>query len=255
MGAVYTNNKSLIHDYPAEDQGILQDILVDPSQQSPTYTMASLTADEVTTILKKLDSMAPGWSPQVTLMATEAAYAVIKAVQLVKAQTKQQFRGIFAQGAALDMRWLRAKDIGNTILNGPVAATLGIYGGASPPAGGYVSTYLATLASQSTNHLVPSQTMLLYGALVYMGFIDPTEVPVVDAIRFTLYGVTTPTQTSDFKMIKTFDSNELPSWKLEKPIIIPPLGVQVVDVFANRAGDTKVQPVAVLIGRSQDLGL
>lgn len=253
MGAIYEKNRQLEHDWPAVDQGPMEDILVDPSQQAPTFTMASLTRDEVSTILKKLDSLAPGWGPQVTLMLTEGAYAVIKAVQLVKAQTKQQFRGIFAQGAALDLRLLRAKDIGNTILNGPVAATRGIYGGVTPPGGGYVSTFLATFAAQATNNMVPLQTMSLYGAMVYFGFIDPIEVPPVDAARFTLYGVTVPAQSADFKTIKTFNSNEVPAVKLEKPILVPPLGVQTLDVWSYRAGDSRIQPIAVVVGRSQDL--
>jgi hypothetical protein len=253
MGAIYEKNRGLEHDWPAVDQGPLEDILVDPSQQAPTFTMAGLTRDEVSTILKKLDSLAPGWGPQVTLMLTEGAYAVIKAVQLVKAQTKQQFRGIFAQGAALDLRLLRAKDIGGPILNGPATVNLGLYNGVTPPGAGYPSTFLTTFAAKATNNLVPAQTMLLYGAMVYFGFIDPIEVPPVDAVRFTLYGVTVPAQSADFKAIKTFNSNEIPAVKLEKPVLVPPLGVQALDVWSYRAGDSRIQPIAVVVGRSQDL--
>ena len=252
MGAVYTQNKSLEHAYDAVDQGKIEDILIDPSQQSPTYTLASLSHDEVTTILKKLDSLAFGNSPQVTLMLAEGAYAVIKAAQLVKAQSKQQFRGEFAQGAALDMRFLRPKDAGNIILSPAStvgAGATGLYAGLA----GSVYTWLHAGVVNTTYALIPSQTMELYAAVVYLGFIDPIEVPSVEAFRYTLYGVVVPAQSCDFKMIKTFGTNELPAVKLEKPIIIPPLGIQALDVYSYRTGDDKIQPVAIVIARSQEL--
>ena len=252
MGSVWKNNQDLAVAWPAVDQGKLEDILIDPSQQSPTYTLASLTQDEAITILKKLDSLAPGWSPQITAMLTEGAYAVIKLVQLVKAQTKQQFRGFFAQGAALDLRLLRAKDIGGPILNGGLTATSGIYGGVTPPGAGYPCTYLNTFVAKTTQNLIPSQTMLLYGGCVHFGFIDPIEVPPIDAVQWTLYGVAVPLQSTEFKAIKTIDSNELPVAKLEKPIIVPPLGIQQLTVFPYRSGDSKIQPITVVCGRAQD---
>jgi hypothetical protein len=250
MGIVYTNNMALCTAYPAVDQGPIQDILIDPSQQSPTYTMASLTGDESTTIIKKLDSLATGFSPQIALMMAEGAYAVIKAVQLVKAQTKQQFRGEFAQGAALDLRFLRPKDIGGTILNPAATALKGLYGGVSAAV---YSWFTQGLVAAATNTLVPSQTMELYAAIVYLGFINPIEVPSQEAYQYTLFGVSVPAQSMDFKMIKTFGVNEVPSVKLEKPIIVPPLGVQALSTYSFRNGDDRTQPVAILIARAQEL--
>lgn len=257
MGTVYLANTkpgkdNLVHDYPAVNQGPLQDILIDPSQQEPTFTMAALSSDEANTILKKLDSMAPGWSPQVTLMLAEGAYAVMKAVQLVKAQTQQKFRGIFAQGAALDMRWLRPLDVGGTILNPAATASKGLYGGTSAA----VYTWQTTgLTANASNSIIPSQTMELYAAIVYLGFINPIEVPSQSAYQFTLYGVTVPAQSMEYDTIKTFGVNELPAVKLEKPIIVPPLGVQALNTYSFRAGSDNTQPVAILIARSQELTL
>lgn len=255
MGQVYNSNKSLEHAYPAVDQGPIEDILVDPSQQTPTYTMASLTQDEVTTILKKLDAFAFGNSPQISLMLTEGAYAVIKAVQLVKAQSKQQFRGEFAQGSALDMRFLRPKDVGGIILSPAStigAGATGLYAGAA----GSVYTWLHTGVVNTSYQLIPTQTMELYAAVVYLGFINPIEVPSVDAFQFTLYGVAVPAQSMDFKLgEKTFGANEVPAIKMEKPVIVPPLGVQRLDVMNYRSGDDKTQPVAIVVARSQELTL
>ncbi len=265
MGVVYTQNQALEHAYPAVDQGPLEDILIDPSQQSPTYTMASLTKDEVTTILKKLDSLAFGNSPQVALMLAEGAYAVIKAVQLVKAQSKQQFRGEFAQGAALDLRLMRPKDVGGIILSPastPGAGATGLYGGVAPlPGTSGVYTWLHTHVVVSnvttTPHLVPSQTMELYAALVYLGFINRIEVPKVDAFQSTLYGVAVPAQSADFQASdKTFGGfGEVPAVKLEKPVIVPPLGIQALDVCAYASGDDRIQPIAILVARAQELTL
>lgn len=252
MGDVYTRNKGLEHAYAAEDKGALNDFLVDPSQVNPEFALAALGQDEVTAILKKLDSLAPGWSPQVTMMMAEGASAVIQAVRLVKAQSKQPFRGIFAQGAALDLRLLRPKDVGGVILRGPaVAGALGLYTGA----GGAVYTWLYGFTVNTIIRMVPSQTMEQYAALVYLGFIDPIEVPPAEAFQFTLTNVPVSAQSCDFRMIKTFNSNELPVVKLEKPIIVPPMGQQSLDLYPWRTGDGKVQPVAILVARAQELTL
>ncbi len=265
MGQVWEKNRTLAVSYPAVDQGPIEDILIDPSQQTPTYTMASLTADEATTILKKLDALAMGNSPQVSLMLSEGAYAVIKAVQLVKAQSKQQFRGEFAQGSALDLRFLRPKDVGGVILSPastPGAGATGLYGGVAPLPGTsgvytWLHTHVSTFNVTATPHLVPSQTMELYAALVYLGFLNRIEIPCVDAFQFTLYGVAVPAQSCDFQISdKTFGGfGEVPAVKLEKPIIVPPLGVQALDVCAYRSGDDRIEPVAILIARAQELTL
>ena len=250
MGTVYNQNAGLIKDYAAEPTGVVTDYLIDPSQPSAQYDLAALTTDEVTTILKKLDSMTPGWGPQATMMVAEGAFAVLQAVRLVKAQAKQNFRGIYAQGGSLDLRWLRPKDVGGAILRGSAAAgALGLYAGA----GGAVYTWLSTLVVNTTNHMIPSQTNELYAAVVYLGFIDPIEVSAIDQVQFTLYGVSVTPQQADFKMLRTFDSNDTPAAKLEKPIIVPPLGTQALDVYSYRSGDTKIQPVAILVARASEL--
>ncbi len=253
MGSVYTSNKALEHDYVTEDAGMLNDFLVDPSKDKPQFSLAKLSLDEVTAILKKLDSLAPGWSPQITLMLAEGAAAVIQAVRLVKALSKQEFRGIFAQGNGLDLRLLRPKDIGGAILRGTAAAgTLGLYGGG----GGAVYTWYYTgSVSNVTNHVFTSQTMEDYGALVYLGFIDPIEVPPIEAFQFTLNGIPVSAQSCDFKMIKTFNSNELPVVKVEKPIIVPPMGQQALDMYPYRTGNTRIQPVGILVARFVEMTL
>ncbi len=252
MGVVYSQNKALEHAYPAVDQGTIEDILIDPSQQTPTYTMASLSQDEVTTILKKLDSLAFGNSPQVSLMMSEGAYAVIKAVQLVKAQSKQQFRGEFAQGAALDLRFLRPKDVGGIILSPAStfgAGATGLYSGLAAS----VYTWLHAGVAITTYQLIPSQTMELYAAVVYLGFVNPIDVPKVDAYQFTLYGVQVPAQSCEFRFMKTFGVNELSAVKMERPVIVPPLGIQALQVYQSITGDDKIQPIAIVIARAQEL--
>ncbi len=252
MGIVWKLNAELARDWPNEDQGSLKDFLVNPSQAEPTFKLAGLTRAEAATILKKLDSLAPGWSPQVAMMLAEGAMAVIQTVRLAKYQSQQNFRGTFAQGGELDLRLLRPKDVGGAILRGTAAAgTLGLYGGT----GAAVYTWLNTVVVNTAANMIPSQTMSQWAAMCYLGFIDPIEVPPNDAHQFTLFNVAVPPQPSDFKLIKTFDANEIPVVKLEKPVIIPPLGIQALSVMPWRSGDSKIQPIAVIAARSQDLTL
>lgn len=249
MGIVYTQNKELERAYPPEPSGKLSDFLVNPSQENPTFELAGLSADESGAILKKLDSMAPGWSPQVAMMVAEGAKAVIQAVRLVKAQSKQEFRGIFGQGAGLDLRWLRPKDIGGAILSPATTTSVGLYAGT----GAAVYTWLSTLTVNTNASPIPSQTMELYAALVYFGFINPIENPPEDVVEFQLYGVTAPAQSCDFRQIKTINGNELYVARLEKPVIVPPLGIQRLRTYPTRSGDTKFQPLCIVVARAQEL--
>lgn len=251
MGAVWKNNQKLAVDYQEEPAGSLIDFVVDPSQENPTPKLGKLSTKEATAVLKRLDSMASAWCPQVSLMAEEGALAVIQGVRLLKAQPGVgEFRGIFSQGSNVNMRWLRPKDVGGAILRGTAAAgTLGLYGGG----GGAVYTWLYSFTVNNTAHMVPSQTMSQFGALVYFGFMDPIETPPVEAWQLTLSGIAFTAEPADFKMIKTFNSNELPVVKFEKPVIVGPMVQQALDVWPWRTGDGKTQPVAVLIARAQDL--
>lgn len=255
MGIVWKTNSegmgNLVHPYPEESSGKLKDCLVNPSQAEPTFKLAGLSEDEVITILKKLDSFAPGWSPQISLMFAEGAYAVIQAVRLAKYQSQQNFRGIFAQGGELDLRLLRPKDVGGAIMSSGGTSATGLYAGT----GAAVYTWLNTLVVNTTANMIPQQTMLQWAAQVYLGFIDPIEVPPIEAIQFKLYTVSIAPQPADFKLIKTLDANEIPVVKLEKPIIIPPLGQQYLDIKPYRSGDSKIQPISVIVARAQDLTL
>lgn len=250
MGIVWKMNESLAHEYPEEPQGKLKDFLVNPSQAEPTFKLAALSGDEAATILKKLDSFAPGWSPQVALMLAEGAFAVIQTVRLAKYQTQQNFRGIFAQGGELDLTMLRPKDVGGTPMRGTAAVgSLGLYGGT----GAAVYTWLRAFTVNTSANIIPSQTMSQWGAMVYLGFVDPLEVPPVGAVQPTLFSVAVPPQTLNFQLGKTFGNNELYCAKLEKPIIIPPLGIQSWALMPWRTGDGKPQPIAIIASRSQDL--
>jgi hypothetical protein len=252
MGDVWKLNQSLVRNYVDEPQGSLVDFVVDPSLPSPQTHLAALSTDEATEILKKLDSMASPWGPQVMNMVTEGASGVIAAVRWLKAQPGVGlFRGVFAQGSAMDLRWLDAKDVGGVLLRGRsvAAGTLGLYGGT----GGAVYTWLYTMAANATNTMIPMQTMDQYAAMVYFGFIDAMEVPTVSKWQLALSGVNFTIQPADFRMIKTFDGNEMPTVKFEKPVLVGPMVQQTWSLYSFRAGDTRIQPIAILVARAQDM--
>ena len=247
---VYQQNTNLIKDYVEEAREVTN-ILIQPGQMAVQQKLASLTAAEVDAILHKLDALAMSvMNEAVAIMVAEEAIGILTAVRIVKAQTKNPFAGILGAGPTLDIAWLRAKDIGGTILNKDETGSKGVHGQTNS-----TTAWLYEHTADTSTEMIPEQTMKEEAGVIHLGAMDPIEVPKLEAYLWTLAGVPTGAQSLEFRVRKGFGNNEVPIARFEKPVIVGPKGVQKLEVEPYADGDDKCQLLSLLIAQTQDLSL
>ncbi|GAH52823.1 unnamed protein product, partial [marine sediment metagenome] len=132
-------NAHLIQDYK-EETIPWGKALITPGQDTVSVKCGPLSAAEVDAILIKLDLLALNrQNPAISAILAEEADSILMAIRMVKAETKEAFRGILGAGASLDICWLRPHHVGDKyLLNSGEATTAGLWGGAN----GAVYTWL-----------------------------------------------------------------------------------------------------------------
>jgi len=251
MGIVYRENKDLVKNY-TEETLKWTEAVVECGKKEAEVKLAAFSSEEAKTLLLKLDALAlERANPLVATIVAEEANSILTLARMVKVETKQEFAGILGTGSALDITWLRAKHVGGSLLN-PLAATgKGVYGGTS----GAVLTWLRTETTTGTKTIIPDQVMAEEAGVIYLGAIDPIEVPKVDALQFKIADIPTPAQSLALKIRLSFDASTLPVVKLEKPIIVGPEKKQQMDIFWYATGDDKFEPLALLVAKAEALTL
>jgi len=252
MGKIWKERQDLIKDYPDETL-TLSNALIMPGQESAEVKVAEFSETEASLLLRKLDVMVPDRGNElVATMVAEEADSIITLARMVKDNTKDTFRGVLGAGGNLDISWLRAKMVGSAnFLNKDGTSSCGVYGGTS----GGVLTWLHTETSTGSKTIIPAQTMNQYAGLIYIGAIDPVEVPKVDAIQWTIATIPAPAQTLSFDIRKDFSDNDLPITRFEKPVVIGPEKLQKVDLHWYITGDDKFKPIAFVVAKAEVLTL
>lgn len=97
--------------------------------------------------------------------------------------------------------------------------------------------------------------MVEEAAVIHLGAIDPVEVPKLESIRFTLAGIPAPAQSLPFNIRQGFANYSLPFVRFEKPVIVGPEATQLIDVYPNLSGDSKLQLLSLVIAKAQILTL
>jgi hypothetical protein len=252
MGLVWNANKGVIQAYPEEPAKLVSNVVIDMGKPVAQVNLAPLSSDEAERLLRKLDVLAPSdLNPFIAKIVGENTEAIFTLVRMVKAEAKGEFLGHLGTGNALDIRWLRPKDVGGPILNSAAAGALGLYGGA----GGAVFTWTQTFVANTAQTMIPAQTMTEEAGCIHLGAIDPVEVPKCDAIQFYIANIVGPAQPLPFNIREGFSSNHLPIARFEQPVIIGPERTQRVDVMPNLSGDSKLQLLTLVVARAQSLVL
>ena len=249
MGLIFKSNQDLLKNF-AEADVPWKKAIIEPGQQMVKVKAAELTMDEVETVLLKLDQMAMSRQHEgIAAMLAEEADSILLAVRMVKTETKQPFLGMQALGANLDMTWLKPRHVGdNTLLNSANTAALGLYLGTNA---GVFTWDNNNLVADTWASLIPSQTMIEEAAVVHLGAIDPSAVPKINTIEFTLAGIVLPTQVLDFNIRPSLGDLSLPFVRFEKPIIVGPEKRQLIRVKPNITGGSKFQLVSLLITKGE----
>ncbi len=228
--------------------------LIDSGKTVSQITLMGLSPDEVNAICSKLDIMFNGVQNQaIANMVAEEILNILAAIEAVKWQTQSAFGGILAQGTQLDIWPLRPKDVGGTLLNPAATGSKGLYGGTTAA----VYSWLTTgLTGGTAANIIPSQIMWQYAGMIYLGGVEKMYNPIVEGIQFTLAGIASPAQPVTKSVKKTFGENsEISYFRLEKPVLIPPLKTQAVSVMPDTSGDTNFELIALVIAQSQNKSL
>jgi len=251
MGIVFQHNKPLVGTSFPEEDVTFRNALIQPGQAEVTQKAATLSAEEVERILLKLDQLAMSVQHEgIANMVAEEIDSILLTIRMVKTETKQDFMGLLGFGSQLDMRWLVPKDVGATWFTSDTGS-IGLHAGSA----GAVYTWLHTYTANTDSDIIPEQTLKEEVGLVLLGAMDTVEVPKCNKIEFTLAGIPAPAQSLPFNIRKTFGNNSLPFVRFEKPIIVGPEKKIKVEVMPNISGDSKLQLLAFVIAKAEDLAL
>ncbi len=189
---------------------------------------SALTVAEVETFVNQLEAIVhQTQSPIVKDIIARNARLILDVIRVVNVETKQGFKGMAARAGELEINYIRPRTLGKTTWLQTIAGT--------PP---------ITVAWLS-------ETTALEGeALVILGWIDPIEVPKIDAVLYTKDGDPLPVQTLPFEAkdaaIKT------PAVEQKIPVVILPKHKIKIDLNAFATGDDKIQPIGFHIRASAD---
>lgn len=226
--------------------------LLTPGRRDVEVSLADMSADEVEQIVLKLDQLALDTGHYgVAKMIAEEFRSIFMLIRRVKDEAKGSFEGILGAGSTLDMIWLRPKDVGGTLLNSAGTASKGLYGGTS----GGVFTWLNTFTANTAVDLVPSQRMTDKAGLIYLGFLDNTAIPKVNTFEPTLAGMASHAQSLALQNRQSGGLYQTPFARLEMPIVVTPRQIQQIQVMPNISGDSRLEPVALLVAEAQNLNL
>ena len=117
MGVVYQANKGLLKDY-SEETVKYSKALIEPGRKEAEVKLAPFSEAEVDALLLKLDVLAAErMNPAIAVVVAEEAESILITARMVKTDTKAEFAGILGAGSNLEIIWLRAKDVGGSLLN------------------------------------------------------------------------------------------------------------------------------------------
>jgi hypothetical protein len=241
--------------------------LIDSGKAVSQITLQNLTADEVNAIVSKLDVLFGGVANTsvvqdiksrqfIANMIAEELPNIIATVQLVKWQTQSAFGGILAQGTQLDIWPIRAKDVGGIILSNSSQAASGNATGLYANTSMTYTWMRPGLVAGVAQNIIPTQTMWQYGGMVYLGGMEREPNPIIEGIQFTLASIAAPAQPVTRNIKDSFnDNNDMSVFRLEKPVIIPPLKQQLVQIMPADSGDTNFEFIGFVVAQSQNKSL
>lgn len=231
----------LIGDH-ARKQGLIAEY---PKSTTPLAgkdrAIAGLSQAESLNIVEKLDRIFPAeQNPLVSKMVADGLPDIIRAVQAVKEESKVQYEGMTAQGVALDINLMRPGDF--TRINGATSPV------------GWLQSYTATGDTDWLGTPANDEVLSDNEAMVFLGLIDPIEVPKVSAIQFFRFDrALGPAQVLTLDIRSTFGSQQMPMYQLPRPVVMVPEDGFNVTVFVEQTGDDRLQPVGLIIARRSDI--
>jgi len=188
----------------------------------------SLKKDDVQAFVTQLEHMVhPNQSPVVYDIIARNAPLILDVIRIVNIETKQGFRGMAARAGELEINWVRPGTFGKT-------------------------TWLTSYTSTGSNTWFSETRLLEYEALIILGWIDPIEVPKIDAIYITKDGDPLPAQTMPWNAKTQLGAYQTPIVEMKLPLVVLPEHKVKIDVNVFATGDDKLEPIGFHIRRAED---
>lgn len=217
------------------------------------YACEDIPMGQVTKLGMELDALL-NWNdnPRVAEMIIRGAPRVLDAVRMVNNYTHQGFGGAAAKGQELVVNPMTTSDIleyspGSTAIASHSKYTAENWTMAIAAVG---STAWSGTSTYNNPMLVSS---LPHVAHVYLGFIDPVEVPKIDMIQFIKDGTTICREYLALNWREQFGSNTVPMHELKQPWIAHPQCNYYIAAHYFITGDDKLQPIAFVVQKADQI--
>jgi len=190
--------------------------------------VGSLKADDVKQFVVQLEHLVhPQQSPVIHDIIARNAPLILDVIRIVNLETKQGFKGMAARAGELEINWVRPGTFGKT-------------------------TWLTSYTSTGSNTWFSETRLLEYEALIILGWIDPIEVPKIDAIYITKDGDPLPAQTMPWMAKNNFGTYQTPIVEQKLPLVVLPEHKFKIEVNVFATGDDKLEPIGFHIRRAED---
>jgi len=215
-------------------------------------SMAALDIDkrEVLLLGQELDASLD-WekSPRIASMIVRGAPRLLDSIRMVNSNTKNGFKGAGARGQELVIQSIKVSDL---LKYNPSSSVLATY-----PMTTWLRTITSTGATQWSGTSNYNNVMTVdsqgYLAHLFLGFINPVEVPKLERIQLIKEGDAMVPEVLDFGIRESFSSFSTPIHELMQPWIIGPNQKYYIAAYYSIVGDDKTQPIGYTVKRASDV--
>lgn len=226
----------------AERDGLIKDYgtgTVTVGAQS--RALAAVTVQEVSEFMTKLDSQADELlNPLVARMTALDLDDILTLMRAVKEETAVEFQGMTAKGNALDIQLVRPVDL--TRIGGSTTPVTWLLNITSTGAGDWLGTS-GNEESLSRNE-----------GFIFLGAIDPVEVPKVGAIQFYRFtDALGPAQATFLRDRRSIGDFSVPAFRFPRPIYMLPEATYYARAYYEETGFDRLEPVGFHVARRADI--
>ena len=204
------------------------------------HRMAEIDYHDLVVATDQLDIMLRLENPIVQTLFARNTVLILSTIRCVNVDSASGFKGSVGAGRQLDMLMLRPQEFWNC-----------------DTSGSYRTTWQRNIPAASSYYFVQGSTdasNLTMGdneAMIILGFIDPAEQPVVNALQITYLSQNYNIQNLDFGIVDY--QGAYPVMELMQPVIVFPKESAKINCWYYAAGTDWLQPVGLWIKMSENL--
>lgn len=218
--------------------------------QGKPMSALDLTPDGLLILAQELDTFCDiEQNPVVADIIARGAPRILDAVRMVNYETKNGYEGAAARGPALVVNPMQPGDLLKYDAATSALSTDGKADWLESKTARGAAAWSGT--STYTNQMLVSSLPVL--AHIYLGFVNPIEVPKVNKIQLIKDGDAWPEEVFTWNWRQTFGNNLTPTYELKQPWILPPGRSYYIAAYYPITGDDLLQPIGFTVKRATDI--